>query len=284
MSAAPATKRQQRLDGTASPVVGRSFSVLDMEDFEAHIQEESEDEEEPSSSTHPEKLLDIVDCAMNNAATLMEQCGFNSLYERGETSRCEEQNAYLAKTVLQSCQDQLTAAEAEYVSIRNVFTRVGIDFKYHLDEVLDGEPPLCNARYHQEFLRTPWNWERPCSIVNCEGKEIIDAPLREFLLPKENEVFLESVEVGRPVYPDRKPICLLCDRRITSMFARQHEANNPLYKYTDESTYKVGNVELLSSNGYPLTINSHQVVHGEPGGYLSSRLIPSTRAARPQGS
>ncbi|MBB20817.1 MAG: hypothetical protein CMP20_15375 [Rickettsiales bacterium] len=283
MSALPAAKRHQRLDGSASPIVGRSFSVLNIEDFEAHVEEPPE-EEAAASSTHPQSLLDIVDCAINNAATLMQHCGFNSLYERGETSRSEEQNAQLAKSVLQSCQDDMTVSQSEYVSIRNVFTRVGLDFKYHLEHVLDGEPPMCDARYHQDFLRTPLEiWERPCSNVKCEGKEIIDAPLREFLLPKENQELLQSIEEGRAVFPDRKPICLLCDRSVTSMFARQHDANNPLFKYTDEATHKVGNVELLSSNGYPLTINSHQVVHGEPGGYLSNRLIPSNQGGKAPG-
>jgi hypothetical protein len=282
MSALPAAKRQQRLDGTASPVIGRPFSVLDIQDFGAYVEEPSDDESE--ASTHPQSLLDIVDCAINNAATLMQQCGFNTSYELGETNHNEQENAKLAKTVLQSCQDEMTKSQSEYVSIRNVFTRMGLEFKYQLSEVLDGEPPLCDARYHQEFLRTPVElWERPCSNVKCEGKEIIDAPLREFLLPKENQELLESIEQGKPVFPDRKPICLLCDRSVTSMFARQHYPNNPLFKYTDEPTYKVGNVELLSSNGYPLTINSHRVLHGEPGGYLSNRLIPSNQGGKAPG-
>lgn len=287
-------KRFKRIDESRVP--GSPFAVFSIDDFDAGASSSNTELAEKIAPDHPGKrapeLLDIVSNAVINMIDQMKTCGYNPMYETPNTVRIsEEDNAQLAELALQACQSASDIVHGEHVAIRNVTTRAGMSVKYHLREPLSGEPPLCNADYHQAFLRTPVSeWERPCCFGErgqCEGQTIVNCeePLREFLLPAENDALLASLEEegAVPVLPDREPVCLLCDRRITSIFAANHEAGNPLYKFTDEDTYKVGNVRLLSANGYPLTINTHKVVHGEPGGYMTDRVIQSNQGGKVPG-
>lgn len=276
------------------------FAVMSISDFSASA---SARESEIAAKTIVQESVerdpwDVVDHAVSsvisNMIDMMKECGYDPFYQVSSPAELsvmsDEQLAEHAKNALSTQKSVMEVVSAEF-AVRNNFTQAGLSMKYHLTEPLMAEPPKCTAEYHADFLRTPRvdaPWERACifgSRDQCEAQKIsgMSVPAREFLLPRENEALIYAIENDEePVFPDHPPVCLLCDRRETHIFAIRHEIETPTHKFIDEE-HPSGEPELFSAKGHPFTFNTHSVMHGKAGGYRTERLIRAQRGGNVKG-
>lgn len=246
----------------------------------------------PSNQKSSWEVIDhAVTAVVANMIDMMKDCRFDPFCQVEPDTKfallTQEELAEHAKRSLAMQKAEMEVISAEF-AVRNVYQRAGLKVKMHFKSPLKAEPPLCDADYHADFLRTPREdapWERACVFGckgQCEAQIISDSgkPLREFLLPEENQKLIYAVEneLEWP-FPDHPPVCLLCDRRQTHIAAARHTVEDPSHSFID-SEEDDDQPPLYSARGRPIIFNTHKVVHGQESGYRSRCLIRDPKGGK----
>jgi hypothetical protein len=306
MSDGKVVKRRKTLakGRCASPTVRDKehvpFKIMSIADFSGVSQQYRAEvaQKPPHTETAQSSPWEVVDRAvsavLSNMVEMMKHCEYDpfcSVAVEPEFALLSEQElAEHAKRAMQMQKAEMEVVTAEF-AVRNIYTRAGLNVKFNLQSPLQAEPPLCDANYHADFLRTARAeapWERPCVFGlkgRCEAQLIsgTNNPGREFLTPEENQALIYAVENDLdPPLPDHPPVCLLCDRSRTHTHAVRHGVEDPSHSFIDTDEDQ-DQPKLYSVRGRPVTFNTHTVMHGRDGGYRSNCLITSPKGGKVPG-